>query len=376
MKISAINTYSYIKFGSTLPVNDRSEECFNTREILNTYLDKIMFYDKDKMSFDDYLNKIDISTGGLLCNMGLDLGMYAKFDTKKAMTPQDLKEIFQSHILTDEEISKMLPKPNYINHPWEIEGAKYKLKFLSDMFSELCKIIDETPQKDGKNIVYYFSDVTNKYFQQKTLEHYNRQESINSKLKYTDELPVNEEVELSEEDKAYLKRYLYNRSNFDMSIIAENWKREYTTENINVLSHKQNKAVLQEFPFYSTKKKMTPIVRWMLVQNFDEFQKEIPDVGEVLTFNSSKSCSKNFNYAEGTFSDMYRKLNVKYIIYPKNEKVSKARNLGFHEFGCSEVMYPQGAKFRILHKGFEENTLLSPTRYSSNIRYLVYMQEV
>lgn len=44
---------------------------------------------------------------------------------------------------------------------------------------------------------------------------------------------------------------------------------------------------------------------------------------------------------------------LKFIIHPKS-KVSKAYDIGWQKYGESEVVYPRGAKFKVLDKRIEE----------------------
>ena len=113
-----------------------------------------------------------------------------------------------------------------------------------------------------------------------------------------------------------------------------------------------------------------PLARWLQVEDLDKFKAEFPEIGEIYVSNRKQSFAKTQFGAELTrgnnFSDSNISKNVKFIVYPKNEK-TEAYDTGEGKYGADEAIYSPNQEFRVLHKETQD--------LGTHKLYTIYMQE-
>ena len=238
------------------------------------------------------------------------------------------------------------------------------------MFARLKELAEKTPIEEGESFSKYFSRLEKlRKKRVKQLES-GRLSFIKSRLQYDKTPEVIKPATLTKEQRQLaIKELEETRLKWEKDLeiflipklkpdatdqeIFEAWRvahvADYTLPDSNLeeaimaiggrynSSLNQNRIARFEEIMENTYKqdfKYEPTYRWMSIGNTDEYIKSLPKRGEIYTFNSKQCCSINKHYAEVDFNDDNIRMNVKFVMHPKNQ-TSKAYLLGTD----NEVVY-------------------------------------
>ena len=315
------------------------------------------------------------------------------------ITRDDIIEILNK--LSKEDI--IIEPPENLGRP--PEKIRNHQNMYKEYFSHLASIASETKMVKNESAVNYLirimdasNDIRAKYEE-------NRIDTIKSMLKYTEESEFNNvQKPLTKEERDEIIRQLQNwHDNLYISIrpyhkrvscdstdkeLFEAWAKAHIEETKFSLPEGLEKRIIQQGVRYNSSKpqereqlfinnpikannykqdfKYEPVYHWILGADIDE---ELPfrKVDDVYITKNTFCCSTNKEYAECDYRDNFLRNNIKLTIHPKS-KVSKATLLGF----ANEVVYPEGTKFKLLHKGFieyiDEETQISCKRLEVHLQ--------
>lgn len=260
------------------------------------------------------------------------------------------------------------------------ELANLGVKSFSKMFD--AKDLDEEQFEKAKKLAVIglpdYDFVKNAKLSDSDFEkELNKIKNIASGLKFDDGIETEEELyKFSDDELEDIKNkleasgvYIPSSEQNSISTLAYLWRTKYIT-GINALPKYDSQLIPYALDRYVSKD-CAPLGRWMRVENLAEYIEQFPDIGEIYQSDNIMSFAKTLNGAEvyrgNNFSDSNTSMNVKFVLYPKNE-ITQAYDIGEGKYGDDEVLYKANQQFKVLYKDVEE--------LGSHNLYTIYLQEV